>query len=1091
MLTRIKNAAIIPAILAGAAAWAATESSWNPAIPEMTIAPCRAAPKIDGILDDDCWAAAAPTTNFNIVGEAGKITHRHQAWVTFDQEWLYVAFAVAHPASDRNPPVYRKHDETVQRENNVQVSFDPGTGGKLYYQFLVNPANVRADFRMTLEKGRERENWNIPWRSATHADDAGWTAEIALPWCLLLTHGEINQARLNLIVVTHLPIRDKQAVQLGTQRKKTSWAPLRTNFHEPEQFGLLRGIQDTEFKAPFLPFIHSAAVQPYHLENGRYAYNIALAAQSLSSRTGMISLAVTDQPEGAPPVETAWGIPLPGDCEQAIKLAVPADTLVKRTAAVRLVDPRNGEEWQRILVDETSVLDLFSCYLDRNYYTTEDAARVICRIALPPEGLQGMSLVAKNADGKTLAEAGALSPEHTLAIPLRDLPTGKQTVAVELRQAGGQTATRQELQLVKRAPRPGCEWKIDRENRVLLDNGRPFFPYGFIMANLNSSHEWALRDVGSNGFNAVFQWGRTPPDGDFSGEGANYLDLAQRYNVRVVLAPDVAYPGGNETIADPDGILSAEEIADVNKTLAMHRSGLTSFKGMLVSNPHLRKLAIAHKGRLYFQLYEKLLPHFTGFIQNAIDRPNLIGFYILDEPLVMEINQDITGRHFYNHTHATDGYHPVFVLYSSEIPETPRATDWCDALGTDPYWIPAADRRSTVNWVSKVVANTRRRADEVRAVTFTVPMAEYWSACRKRVILPREQRCQTYLSLIHGSRGIFYFLYPVVSQPVFDELKILAREMQTLGPICLTPDVAQQADYAPGELDLRHDKFTDVQVALKRNPAGGYVLLAANTAPYPVDTTFTISLLGESGAIKRLFGDEVYPVSRQSFQERLAGFDTRAYLIPEPALAADAAPSAAAPVVIKVQMVPQLDGFQPETPARLELDRKGKKNLLPNSSFEQTSVAGWPDYYRYTGTPIMPDERIGGPTPVFGADARQAYHGRHSLFLEGNTNAHRIAYIEPIGLRRLTDQARPFVFSAWMRANRNGVRARVRIGLVLSKKEVDLTTEWQRVSLSAVIPVKADETVIWLHNDKNQNGDCIWIDAIQFETGDQPTDYEP
>jgi hypothetical protein len=568
-------------------------------------------------------------------------------------------------------------------------------------------------------------------------------------------------------------------------------------------------------------------------------------------------------------------------------------------------------------------------------------------------------------------------------------------------------------------------------------------------------------------------------------DGRNYLDVAARCNLKVVLAPDMAYPGGNETITDPDGFLSAEGIADVNKNIAMHRSNLTSFKGMLIFNPHLRPLSVEWKGRMYFQLYEKLLPHFTEFIQNSLGRPNLIGFYMLDEPHIMEINQDITGRHYYHHVHATDGYHPVFVLYSSEIPETPRATDWCDALGTDPYWIPAADRRSTVNWVSKVVANTRRRADEVRLVTYTVPMAEYWSACRKRVILPREQRCQTYLSLIHGSRGIFYFIYPVISQPVFDELKILAREMQTLGPICLTPDVAQQAEYSPGELDPRNDKFTDVQVALKRNPAGGYVLLAANTAPYPVDTTFTVSLLGESGAIKRLFGDEVYPVQRQSFQERLAGFDTRAYLIPEPAA------EAAAPVAIKVQMAPQLEGFQPETPARLELDRKGKKNLLPNSSFEQTSVPGWPDFYRYTGTPIMPEERIGGPTPVFGADARQAYHGQRSLFLVGNTNVQRIAFIEPTGLRHLTDQARPFVFSAWMRANRDGVRALVRIGLVLSKKEVELTTEWQRVSLSAVLPAKADDTVIWMHNNKNQNGDCIWIDAIQFEVGDQPTDYEP
>ena len=168
-----------------------------------------------------------------------------------------------------------------------------------------------------------------------------------------------------------------------------------------------------------------------------------------------------------------------------------------------MVDPRNGEEWQHICGRDQCARPV-ACYLDRNYYTTEDAARVICRIALPPEGLQGMSLVAKNADGQTLAEAGKLRPEHTLAIPLQGLPLGQQTVAVELRQAGGQTATRLELQLVKRAPQPGCEGKLTVKT-VLLDNGRPFFPYGFIMANI-----WLMtngRYRTSAMASAVYQWG--------------------------------------------------------------------------------------------------------------------------------------------------------------------------------------------------------------------------------------------------------------------------------------------------------------------------------------------------------------------------------------------------------------------------------------------------------------------------------------------------------------------------------------------------------------------------------------------------------
>ncbi len=948
----------------------------------------------------------------------------------------------------------------------------------------MSPANVRADFRMTPDKGRERDGWNIPWRSATRQDAAGWTAELALPWCLLLTHGDPAQARFNLIVVTFTPVRDKQAVQLGTQRDKASWAPLRTAFNEPRQFGRLRGLDAAAVRAPFLPFLTAAQAGPYETAGSGYAYPVSVGLETLSGRTGAVALAVTDQPEGGPAREVQQALDLPGNATRSLRVPVPATALVQRTALVRLLDPATGEEWQRLLVDDTAVLDLFSCYLDRNYYTTEPAANAVCRIGLPPDGLKGLLLRARAADGTRLAERGDLTPASMLPIPLPPLPAGTHTVAVELCQADGRVATRQALTLVKRPARPGAEVKVDRVNRILLHNGIPMFPYGFVMRNIRSDQEWAFRDVGAHGFTGIAQWGSPPPGAEPAADARAYLEMAARHGLAVVLAPDMAYHQ-TAAVTDPDGILSPGDLAAANTQLAMHRGSLTSWKGMLANGARLRHLSVEHKGRLYFQLYEKQLPRFLDVIRAAATAPNLIGHYMLDEPLILEINQDITGRHYYGQVHAADGYHPVFILYSSEIPETPRAVDWCDALGTDPYWIPGGDHRNTVNWVAKIVANTRRRADAVRAVTFTVPMAEYWSACRQRVILPAEQRCQTYLALIHGSRGIFYFLYPVMTQPVFDTLTALAAEMKTLGPVCLTPDVAQQVAYDPGALDPIHDRFTDVQVSLKRHPDGGFVLLAANTAAYPVETAFTLSLLGATGSVGRLFAPDTCAVSNGTFAETLEGHATRAYRL------AGREPAEGQPIAIRVAMTPRPGRGIPDTPALLESNRAGKKNLLPNSSFEQVSVPGWPDYYRYTGASILPHERIGSPTAVFGADTNRPYHGKVCLFLDGGTNKNRIAYFEPTGLKPLTEQPRPFVFSAWMRGNRDGVKALVRIGLVIVKQEFTLTTEWQRVSLVAPLPAGADETVIWMHNDQNRDGDRLWIDAVQFEPGDQPTAYEP
>jgi len=39
---------------------------------------------------------------------------------------------------------------------------------------------------------------------------------------------------------------------------------------------------------------------------------------------------------------------------------------------------------------------------------------------------------------------------------------------------------------------------------------------------------------------------------------------------------------------------------------------------------------------------------------------------------------------------------------------------------------------------------------------------------------PAEQRCQTYLALIHGSKGILYFVYPIMHQTMADMMAQLA-----------------------------------------------------------------------------------------------------------------------------------------------------------------------------------------------------------------------------------------------------------------------------------------------------------------------------
>ncbi len=1089
-------------------AWRGADAA-SPAspVPDLDIPLCAAAPRLDGSLDDAAWAGAAVVTTLREAGADGAVTDRHRVKLARDDAWLYVGFRVEHPVLDRNPPIFRAHDEDLQREDNVQVSFRPGRPDDAYYQFLLSPANVRADWRMA-RGTRDRDGWNIPWRSAARADDNGWTAELALPLGLLLEGGDAGAARLNVLVDQFVVERDVCAAQVGVRQRRWSWAALAQSFDEPARFMRVRGLEGVRAGPIFLPYVEACGVRPYGLGADGYYYEVRAEVRDRGGQGGRITLSAADSPaQGAGhAVEQALDLDAAGTPAEA-RIRVPVDTLGARKTVLSLRDAA-GEVWQTVVMDDPA-LEVFSGYLDRDYYTTEPDAGAVCRVGLPAEGLAGLRLRARTADGRVLAEAGAQAA-LTLPIPLADLDPGAHALALELCKPDGSVMTRQDLSLLKRAPGPGSEWQVDRVNRVLLRDGAPFFPFGLVMGGVAPGDGDAFRDAAALGANSIYHWRQSALTNlaEAAAEARAYLDAAAAHGLQVVFCPDkYAQPVAVPT--DLEAILTPEQRECLKAKVATPRGrNLTTLRTTLVQNPLLRQLPVVHKGQVMVSIYEQQAPILDTVIEAVRGAPNLMAYNIFDEPNVPGVNQDLAGRAYYRRIHDRDGYHPVMVVYNTlwdSAPYRERITGWCDVLVQDPYWIPAGGRnrpaQSQVTHVATMVARTKRLADSARRVTMTVPQAELWSGCRKRALTPAEQRCQTYLALIHGSKGLFYFVYPLASQAMAETLAQLGAELKVLGPACLTTDLEQAVRYEPGELDPVANKFTDVQVTLRRHPEGGTVLLAANTAYYPVDTAFTVSGLEEGGTVTRLFGDETYAVTNGAFRDQLEGFGTRAYRIetrtPEagrrtPDAGGRRPDEAVSAIRISVAMTPRPELAVPEPTADAELNRAGKKNLLPNSSFEQATLPGWPDYYCYMGTRLAPEERIGGAGGAWGLDSRDPYHGQSCLRMGGaGTGASRQTYIEYNIDPALSPEPAPFTLSTWMRASRKGVAASLYVSPLGVSTNIALTTEWQRYRLPFTMPARTGYLVIRWYFSQSKQGDTVWLDAAQMETGMEPTEYEP
>ncbi len=1129
---------------------------------ELNLRRANTPPKIDGGLDDACWQDPAVIDQLHILETPGKASPDHKIRVTFDDQWLYAAYDIHQPEAQRQAPVFTRHDDFVQREDCVKLSFDPGTAGAVYYHFKLNRANARREQKVLRNQGavkgrHEVETWNIPWRSAVRDNQDGWTAEIAVPLALLTPAGKLAKAKINLLATRYVVVTRDVAVNIATtERESLSAAPLKTSFDEPEHFIPVKGMEKLKVSSTFLPYVEKFRVSPYSGEAGNYFYDVAFDLKQFGKAAGKVKLEYEDRPADGQPRITERTVNLVGTPgTTAITMAIPADGFAARTGQLRLRDAATGELWQSepLADDDMAALNtLFSAYLDRSYYTDEKQVRVICQIGLPEASLKDMKLVAKtcsegfqpshtgsncsatvaagglsgvvqrtkqddrgsagtgtdftskNANDSDqnciLAESGqspksvwnwcrelfgrplptSLQAESQLHIPLASVALGATTITVQLLRADNTRMFTQTLELTKRPPNPGCEWKIDHENRLILRNGKPFFLHGVNLPSYGSNDtDNAMRAVREMGFNAILymstytKWGGSGLDPT----NTAYLYLAQKHDLLVM--PWMESYGGKPP-------------ADAAYLDSSGGQNLVGLHFALIRDKQFANMSFSERTTFWEDAVARQMPRFLTAAATVKNHPNLLGYFIFDEPVPREKYDQISaGQKFYSKLHEVDGYHPVMVNYC-HLPEGDEYVDWCDVLVVDPYWVPPGrpDR------VSKFTAQAWRRAAPRRNPVWSVPCGELWSFIYKRGISPAENLCQTYLALIHGAKGLWFFSYPFKYQFTVDGFKNVNRHLEILGPMVVSPAVKQV-------VNAGKDNFNDIQAALFRNPAGGYVLIAANRCEYPVDAVFTLSNLGNQEQIRQLFDKTWSAVARDgSFQDKFEPFGVRAYTFQTARDTRHATRSTDQGLrtkdnvtTITIAMTPHPEAVTPEQtiPAT---GRPGKRNLVQNPGFEiPPTLPGIPDYYPMYYNPGS-GLYFGQPDALASLDETAPFEGKYCFRLgaKGGNTFNSLAF----RLAPQKDKPMQFVWSVYMRADRAGATASfIRNGAAFGDGgSVVLDTEWKRYH--KVGEIGPGNAVAWqntfqinIRPPKPGESCTVWIDALQVEQGTAPTEYEP
>ena len=653
-----------------------------------------------------------------------------------------------------------------------------------------------------------------------------------------------------------------------------------------------------------------------------------------------------------------------------VELSLPLGEPGSYALRLTALDTASGEEILRVQGLSVTAKALLGFMPSLSLYTDEKEAELILRLAedLAPEGLSA------RLSGDTIGQRTIALKQRETVVPieLEELADGRHEVTCVLLD-GEQQLARATAQFCKAPPKPN-EVKIDYRSRGLIVDGKPYFPFGFYTHRGTfydqDDPEYVLRLEGAFKFNMICVYH------NFSDEfrkekrpvTGEFLDEADAVGMRMHY--DV------RSMTDRE---ATEEVAAL--------------------------------------LAEEVEAHW--------DAPALLCWYLSDEPAGRRIAPDRYIAHN-AHMKELDPYHPTTMVFC--VPSKAHEyKDGMDILMVDPYPIP-----------NRPVTNVADTVDLVLEATggsmpiWCVPQAfgggEGWG----REPTWQEQRCMTYLAIVHGATGIQYFIRRAPhNNPFVDgmwaECRKLAAEIKELTPVLLSHEAAPEVVATDGDPALH---------LTARQYDGAVYLLCVNTEKQPKSISIECGVAPTEADAEVLFEDRTVPVSQEGeIRDMIDGLGVRIYSY----------------------------RVGPPKPNQVQL---AEGNLLRNGGFENATNPGFPDHFR-----VGQGKHRGGS---WGTDPLEAIEGRHSLFIRCPTDGEGpTVTCYPMRLKE-----GKYSVALYVKAGTEGQTVRLHVSGFKDgpSRDADVGTQWQREEMEFAVPAETR----WVHfSVRPEKRGIIWADAVE------------
>ncbi len=251
-------------------------------------------PAIDGLLDEEVWAAASWENRFtqHQPDEGAEPSLQTSFAVLYDLHNLYVGMKMFDSAPDS---IVRRLTRRDRVDGDVAgVEFDSYDDKRTAFAFALTAAGVKYDFIVSNDGNNEDDTWNPIWWAAASHDSLGWYAEMRIP-LTQLRFGENKEQEWGFEAVRYIFRKEETSLWQPVQRSQPGFV---------SQFGRISGLDSIESHniADIMPYV-VARSERFEKEPGNpfrskgYRNNLAAGLDAKIGITNYLTLDLTVNPD--------------------------------------------------------------------------------------------------------------------------------------------------------------------------------------------------------------------------------------------------------------------------------------------------------------------------------------------------------------------------------------------------------------------------------------------------------------------------------------------------------------------------------------------------------------------------------------------------------------------------------------------------------------------------------------------------------------------------------------------------------------------------------------------------------------------------